>query len=169
MELPLYHIPNPKSIGIYVWQNLLGFLKKAGSIILVASLAIWFVSYFPTGHITTSWLGIFGQWLEPASRLIGLPWQVFIAILTSFAAKENTIATLAVLYGNIATVLPTVVSTAAGVSLMVFQMLFVPCVGTIAAIKQETGSLRWTVFSIVLMLVLSFILSFAVYRIGSLF
>ena len=169
MELPLYHIPNPKTIGIYVGQNLLGFLKKAGSIILVASLAIWVVSYFPTGHITTSWLGIFGQWLEPVSALIGLPWQVFIAILTSFAAKENTIATLAVLYGDIATVLPTVVSTAAGVSLMVFQMLFVPCVGTIAAIKQETGSLKWTVFSIVMMLVLSFVLSFAVYRIGSLF
>jgi ferrous iron transport protein B len=169
MELPLYHIPNPKTIGLYIWQNLLGFLKKAGSIILVASLIIWVVSYFPTGNITTSWLGIFGQWLEPISRLIGLPWQVFIAILTSFAAKENTIATLAVLYGNISTVLPTVVSAAAGVSLMVFQMLFVPCVGTIAAIKQETGSLKWTVFSIVMMLALSFILSFAVYRIGSLF
>ena len=169
MELPLYHLPNFKTIGMYIWHNLIGFLKKAGSIILLASLIVWAVSYFPTGEITTSWLGIFGKWLEPASMLLGLPWQVFIALLTSFAAKENTIATLSVLYGNIGTVLPTVISTAAGVGLMAFQLLFVPCVGTIAAIKQETGSLKWTAFSVLLMLILSFAIGLAIYHIGILF
>jgi ferrous iron transport protein B len=169
MELPLYHVPNPKTIAIYVWQNLVGFIMKAGTIILVASLAVWAVSYFPTGEITTSWLGIFGKWLEPVSLLLGMPWQVFIALLTSFAAKENTIATLAVLYGDIATALPAVISTAAGVGIMAFQLLFVPCVGTIAAIRQETGSLKWTAFSVILMTVLAFASSFAIYQIGSLF
>ncbi len=169
MELPLYHVPNLKTIGLYVWHNLAGFVKKAGSVILVASLAVWAVSYFPTGEISTSWLGILGRWLEPASRLIGLPWQVFIALLTSFAAKENTIATLAVLYGDISAALPAVVSTAAGVGLMAFQLLFVPCVGTVAAIRQETASAKWTLFSVGLSAVLSFAVAFAIYRIGSLF
>jgi ferrous iron transport protein B len=169
MELPLYHLPNMKTIGIYVWQNLVGFLKKAGTIILAASLVVWALSYFPSGEITTSYLGVFGQWLEPVSRLLGLPWQVFVALLTSFAAKENTVATLAVLYGNIETALPAVVSTAAGLGLLVFQMLFIPCVGTIAAIRQETQSLKWTAFSVAIMLFLSFAASFAVYQVGRLF
>ncbi len=169
MELPLYHLPNVKTIGIYVWQNLVGFLRKAGSIILIASLIVWAFSYFPTGNITTSYLGIFGKWLQPVSQLMGLPWQVFIALLTSFAAKENTVATLSVLYGNISTVLPSVVSVAAGLSLLAFQMLFVPCVGTIAAIRQETQSIKWTVFSVVLMTILSFAVGTCIYQIGRLF
>jgi ferrous iron transport protein B len=168
MELPLYHLPNMKTIGIYVWQNLVGFLRKAGTIILAASLVVWALSYFPTGNITTSFLGVFGQWLEPLSRLLGLPWQVFVAILTSFAAKENTVATLSVLYGNIGKVLPTVVTTAAGLGLLAFQMLFVPCVGTIAAIRQETQSLKWTAFSVALMLLISFGLATTIYQVGRL-
>jgi len=168
MELPLYHLPNMKTIGIYVWQNLLGFIRKAGSIILVASLVVWVFSYFPTGAIATSYLGVFGHWLEPVSRLLGLPWQVFIAIFTSFAAKENTIATLAVLYGNINAVLPTVISSSAALGLLAFQMLFVPCVGTIAAIKQETNSIKWTAFSLAIMLALSFGVAIAIYQVGRL-
>jgi ferrous iron transport protein B len=168
MELPLYHLPNVKTIGIYVWQNLVGFLQKAGSIILMASLVVWILSYFPTGVITTSYLGIFGQWLQPLGNLLGLPWQVLIALLTSFAAKENTIATLAVLFGDINTVLPTMVSPAAALGLLAFQMLFIPCVGTIAAIRQETKSLRWTAFSVSIMLILSFSVSLLIYQVGRL-
>jgi len=168
MELPLYHAPNPKTIGIYIGENLLGFLKKAGSVILVASLIVWAVSYFPTGDIQTSYLGVAGRWLEPASELLGLPWQVFVALLTSFAAKENTVATLAVLYGNIGTALPSVISSAAALGLLAFQMLFVPCVGTIAALKQETQSIKWTAFSVLLMLFLSFAAGFGIYQVGRL-
>jgi ferrous iron transport protein B len=168
MELPLYHLPNPKTIGIYVWQNLVGFLRKAGTVILIASLVVWALSYFPTGEISTSFLGVFGQWLEPVARILGLPWQVFVALLTSFAAKENTVATLAVLYGNIGTALPAVVSTAAGLGLLAFQMLFVPCVGTIAALKQETQSVKWTAFSVLLMLVLAFGVATAIFQVGRL-
>jgi ferrous iron transport protein B len=168
MELPLYHVPNLKTIGIYVWQNLVGFLRKAGSIILIASLVVWALSYFPTGTITSSYLGMAGSWLEPVARLMGLPWQVFVALLTSFAAKENTVATLSVLYGDVSTVLPSVVSAAAALGLLAFQLLFVPCVGTIAAIRQETRSIKWTVFSVLLMAVLSFAVGTAIYQIGRL-
>jgi ferrous iron transport protein B len=168
MELPLYHLPNLKTIGIYVWQNLVGFLQKAGSVILAASLIVWALSYFPTGVITTSYLGMLGQWLQPVGNLLGLPWQVLIALLTSFAAKENTIATLAVLYGNIQTVLPTVITPAAALGLLAFQMLFIPCVGTVAAIRHETRSFKWTAFSVGLMLVLSFGVGMLIYQVGRL-
>lgn len=168
MELPLYHLPNLKTIGIYVWQNLVGFLKKAGTTILVASLIVWALSYFPTGQITTSYLGRFGQWLQPVGNLLGIPWQVLIALLTSFAAKENTIATLSVLYGNIFTDLPALITPAAALGMLAFQMLFIPCVGTVAAIRSETKSLKWTVFSLVLMLILSFGVSLLLYQVGRL-
>lgn len=169
MELPLYHLPNAKTIGIYVWQNLVGFLRKAGSVILVASLVVWALSYFPSGTITTSYLGLFGRWIEPVSRLFGQPWQVFVALLTSFAAKENTIATLAVLYGDLRVALPAVLSSAAALGVLAFQMLFVPCVGTIAAIRQETRSWKWTALSLAVMLGLSFAAAYVIYQVGRLF
>lgn len=169
MELPLYHLPNVKTIGIYIWQNIVGFLQKAGTTILIASLIVWGFSYFPSGEITTSYLGKFGQWLQPVSNLLGLPWQVLIALLTSFAAKENTIATLSVLYGNVFTILPALITPAAALGMLVFQMLFIPCVGTVAAIRSETHSIKWTAVSIGIMLVLSFGISLLVYQVGRVF
>lgn len=169
MELPLYHLPNFKTIGIYVWQNVLGFLQKAGSTILIASILIWTVSYFPTGEMMTSYLGQVGKLLEPIGHWMGMPWPVLVAVLTSVVAKENTIATLGILYGNISTTMPTLLSTGAALALLVFQVLFVPCVGTIAAIRQETHSWRWTVVSIAMMLALSFGLATLVYQISQVF
>ena len=169
MELPLYHLPNFKTIGMYVWQNILGFLQKAGTTILIASLIVWAFSYFPTGDVMTSYLAWFGQALEPVGRLMGLPWQVMVALLTSFAAKENTIATLGVLYGNINTALPAVVGAPAGMAFLVFQMLFIPCVGTVAAIRAETRSIKWTLFSVALMVSLSFGLAILAFQVGRMF
>jgi ferrous iron transport protein B len=168
MELPLYHLPNPKTIGLYVWHNLIGFLEKAGKVILLASLIVWAFSYFPTGEIHTSYLGQIGQWLQPLGQSMGIPWQALIAILTSVAAKENTIATLGILYGDLNS-LPNLIPASAGLALLVFQMLFIPCIGTIAAIYQETRSLKWTTFSVLLTLSLSIVAAIFVYQIGSLF
>lgn len=168
MELPLYHLPNPKTIGLYVWHNLIGFLEKAGKVILLASLIVWAFSYFPTGQIHTSYLGQIGQWLEPIGQGMGIPWQALIAILTSVAAKENTIATLGILYGDLNS-LPNLISAQAGLALLVFQMLFVPCIGTIAAIHQETRSIKWTAFSVLLTLLLSAGFAALIYQLGNLF
>jgi len=168
MELPLYHLPNFRTIGIYIKDNILSFLKKAGTTILVATLFVWVLSYFPTGNVMTSYLGIVGKTLEPVGKWMGLPWPVLIALLTSFVAKENTVATLGVLYGNLA-VLKTVLVPAAALSFLVFQMLFIPCVGTIAAIQQETRSWKWTATSVGIQLALSLGLAVAVYQIGRLF
>jgi len=168
MELPLYHLPNLKTIGIYVWENILGFLKKAGTTILAATLIVWVLSYFPTGNVMTSYLGMAGKSLEPIGRWMGLPWPVLVALLTSFVAKENTIATLGVLYGDLA-VLNTVMTPAAGMAFLVFQILFIPCIGTVAAIQQETKSWKWTLASVGMQLALSLGLAIAVFQVGRLF
>ena len=168
MELPLYHLPNLKTIGIYVKDNIVGFLKKAGTTILVATLFVWALSYFPTGNVMTSYLGWIGKFLEPIGSWMGLPWPVLVALLTSFVAKENTIATLGVLYGNL-NVLTTVMTPVAMLAFLVFQILFIPCVGTVAAIHQETRSWKWTAASVGMQMALSLGLAVAVYQIGRLF
>jgi ferrous iron transport protein B len=168
MELPLYHLPNLRSIGIYIRDNVLGFLKKAGTTILVATLVVWALSYFPTANVMTSYLGLAGKFLEPIGSWMGLPWPVLVALLTSFVAKDNTVATLGVLYGDL-NVLKTVMTPAAMLAFLVFQMLFIPCVGTVAAIQQETKSWKWTAASVGMQLALSLGLAVAVYQIGRLF
>lgn len=167
MELPLYHLPSFRTIAIYVRDNVLGFMKKAGTTILVATLFVWALSYFPTGIVMTSYLALAGKFLQPVGGWMGLPWPVLVALLTSFVAKENTVATLGVLYGNL-NVLRTVVTPAAMLAFLVFQMLFIPCVATIAAIQQETKSWKWTSASVGMQLALSLGMAIAVYQVGSL-
>ncbi len=168
MELPLYHLPNLRTIGMYVKDNVLGFLKKAGTTILVATLIVWALSYFPTGHVLTSYMSRIGKFLAPIGGWMGMPWPFFVALLTSFVAKENTVATLGVLYGNL-NVLKTVLTPAAMLAFLVFQILFIPCVGTVAAIQQETRSWKWTAASVGMQLALSLGSAVAVYQIGRLF
>jgi ferrous iron transport protein B len=166
MELPLYHVPNIKTIGIYVWQNLIGFLEKAGTIILAGSLLVWGLSYFPTGDVMNSYLSYVGRLLEPLGRLMGLPWPILMALLTSIVAKENTIATLGILYGDVVKNLPSIVTAPSALALLAFQMLFIPCLGTISAIRQETGSLKWTIVSSMIMLALSVFFGVLIYQCG---
>jgi ferrous iron transport protein B len=168
MELPLYHLPNLRTIGIYVKDNVLGFLKKAGTTILAATLIVWALSYFPNGIVMTSYLSMVGKFMQPVGSWMGMPWPFFVALLTSFVAKENTVATLGVLYGNLS-VLKTVMTPAAMLAFLVFQILFIPCVGTVAAIQQETHSWRWTASSVGIQLALSLGFAVAVFQIGRLF
>ena len=168
MELPLYHLPNTRTIGIYIWQNILGFMKKAGTTILVATIIVWGLSYFPHGNVNTSYLGMVGRFLEPVGGWMGLPWPVLVALLTSFVAKENTIATLGILYGGL-TALTGVLSIPAALAFLVFQILFVPCVGTVAAVFQETRSVKWTTANVGMLLGLSLVMAVAVFQVGRLF
>jgi ferrous iron transport protein B len=175
MELPLYHIPHWRSIGLLVRQRILEFVTKAGTIILVMSILLWALSSYPGETIEESALAAVGRWLEPVGRLMGLSWKMMLALLTSFFAKENAIASLGILYGaaesesGLAETLTGLVGPAAGLSFMVVQMLFVPCVATVAAIRQETGSWRWTAFSVALLLALSLTGGTAVYQLAVLF
>ncbi len=172
MELPLYHEPNPRTIGLVSWQRTIAFIKRAGTIILVVSIIIWVLSYFPSGNIEGSILGHIGRGLEPVGRLMGLNWQLMVALLTSFVAKENTIATLGVLLGSqkagLSQALKGMLTPAAAIAFLVALVLFVPCVATVSAIRQETGGWRWVAFSIGLQLVLSLSLAIVVFQIARL-
>jgi ferrous iron transport protein B len=174
MELPLYHLPNWRTIAISVWQRLLSFLHKAGTIILAVSIIIWALSTLPSGDIENSLMATLGRLLEPIGRLMGLDWRMMVALLTSFIAKENAVATLSVLFGtggngaSLATILRTTLTPAAALAFLVMQMLFIPCVATVGAIRQETMSWRWTIFSVVFLLLVSLTGGVLTYQIASL-
>lgn len=160
MEMPLYHLPNARTIGLLVWQRSMSFVKKAGTAILGMSLAVWVLSYLPDGNLNTSFLARFGHLLEPLGRLMGFDWRLTVALIASFPAKENAIATLGVLLGNssqagLAQALSAAYSNASALSFLVVVMLFIPCAATVAVTRQETNSWRWTFLSIFLFLGLS--------------
>lgn len=167
MELPLYHRPNARTIGIQVWHNSAEFLKKAGSWILIMSIIVWALATLPHGDIQTSYLASVGKALAPLGSLMGLDWRMMVVLLTSFVAKENSIAAMGILFGEgdagLAVGLAGVMTPAAALAFLVVQMLFIPCIATVAAIKQETRSWRWTAFSVGLLLTLSLTAGIATY------
>ncbi|HJX39615.1 MAG TPA: ferrous iron transport protein B [Anaerolineae bacterium] len=173
MELPLYHVPNGRTIGLLIWQRSLAFFKRAGTVILVVSVLLWALSALPTGEIETSYLAAIGRLLAPVGALMGLSWQMMVALVASFVAKENAIASLGVLYGSgeasLAQILPQILTPAAALGYLVVQMLFIPCVATVATVLHETNSWKWTLFNVVFLLVVSFGMGVLVYQVASLF
>jgi ferrous iron transport protein B len=172
MELPLYHRPNLRTIGIQVWQNSAEFLKKAGTLILIMSIVIWALSTLPNGDIQTSYLASVGKALAPIGALMGLEWEMVVALMASFVAKENSIAAMGILFGSgegagLDVALSSVLTAPAALAFLVVQMLFIPCVATVAAIKQETRSWGWTAFSLGLLLALSLAGGILAYRLAS--
>jgi ferrous iron transport protein B len=172
MELPLYHLPNPRIIGLVTWQNTMAFIKRAGTIILTVSIIIWILSVVPHGDINTSILSQIGKLTEPVGRLMGLNWQMMVALLSSFIAKENTIATLGTLLSGqetgLAQQLRTVLTPASALAFLVVQVLFIPCVATIAAIRHETKTWQWPIITIVYQLLLSFSMAILIFQIARL-
>jgi ferrous iron transport protein B len=171
MEMPLYHIPNMRTIGLLVWQRSLSFLKKAATIILFASVLIWGLSYLPSGNLETSYLAIVGKWIAPFGKLMGFDWRLTVALISSFPAKENAIATLGVLFGSsansgLASILVATYSIPTALSFLVVTMLFIPCVATVAVIRQETNSVKWTLFSVAFYLTLSTLTGMLVYHLA---
>ena len=173
MEMPLYHLPNARTISLFIWNNTWAFVKKAGTIILIVSVLVWGLAYFPAGDIQISLLARIGRWMEPLGRPMGLDdWRPIVALLSSFIAKENTIAVLGILYSadselGLARRVAGALSPAAALAFLVIQMTFIPCVATVAAIKQETGW-RWTGFSVGLLLIISLCFGTLVYQVAHL-
>jgi len=168
MELPLYHIPNWRTIGMQVWQRSRQFIYKAGTLILFVSLVVWALSMLPDGNVETSFLAGIGRLFEPIGQLMGFDWRLVVALLTGFIAKENSIATLGVLYGtsgeaNLAATLNAVYPASAALAFLAVQMLFIPCVATVAVIRQETGSWRWTLFTLGFLLAVSLTIGILIY------
>jgi ferrous iron transport protein B len=159
MELPLYHRPDLKIVSLVVWSRTVAFIRKAGSVILIFSVVIWILSNAPGGTIETSMLAWIGRKVEFIGAPMGFDWRMMAALLSSIVAKENSIATLGILYNvgdqGLRTVLPTVINQPAALAFLVVLMIFVPCVPTITVMRQEMESGKWFTFSLLFMLCLS--------------
>jgi ferrous iron transport protein B len=180
MEMPLYHRPNARTIGLYVWRNIVAFVKKAGTLIVIVSALVWLLANFPGDDPSESILGTIGRFFEPGGALMGLcDWRLIVALISSFVAKENSVATLGVLFGSavageaavgtsLADTVAAVRTPAAAAAFLVVQMTFVPCVATVAAFRQESRSWAWTGASVALMLAIAVGLGIVVFQVGRL-
>lgn len=221
MELPPYRMPTAKAIMIHMWEKAKQYLHKMGGVILVASIIIWFLGYFPRNteigdvfdkqiaevenaeldsaekadtiaelerlknmeHQKSSYIGMIGQTIQPVLNPLGFDWKMSVSLLTGMAAKEVVVSTLSVLYtgeeedsqalserlkqdldaeGN------PVFTPLIALSLMLFVLIYFPCIATISAIVNESGSWKWGIFVVIYTCMLAWVVSFIVYQTGSL-
>ncbi|MBD9094242.1 MAG: ferrous iron transport protein B [Bacteroides oleiciplenus] len=183
MELPPYRMPTAKAIFRHTWEKGAQYLRKMGGIIMIASIVIWALGYYPDHDAyetvaeqqENSYIGQIGKAMEPVIEPLGFDWKLGIGILSGVGAKELVVSTLGVLYTNDAEA--DVVSLAERIPItplvafcyMVFVLIYFPCIATIVAIKQESGSWKWALFTAVYTTLLAWVMAFAIYRIGGLF
>ncbi len=197
MELPPYRIPTFKATCRHMWNKAEQYLRKMGGIILVASIIVWALSYYPrpdiegelTAEQTTeqqanSYMGQIGRAVAPVLEPLGFNWKVTIALISGTAAKELVISTLGVLYAegdespetlshkltqvNPSTGSPDFTPLIAA-SFLIFVSLYIPCIASITAVSRETGSWKWGAFAVIYNTLVAWICAFAVFQIGSLF
>jgi len=185
IELPEYKTPNVLSIFIYAWEKVKSYLSKAGTTIFVASLLMWFILHFNMNGMVTNISDSFGAYIgkaaAPLLSLAGLDvWQLVVALLSGIAAKEVVVSSVSILYGvsDINSVMGTssVVKQLANVGftqlnayvLMVFCLLYTPCIASIVTIKKETGKIRWAVFSVFFQLFVAWFIAVILYQFGRL-
>jgi ferrous iron transport protein B len=179
IELPPYRVPQFQSLWKSTWDKGKGFVKKAGTFIFAGSVFIWLLSYVgPSGlkvDMDNSYLAAIGNVIAPVLKPIGFgTWQASASLITGFLAKESIISTMNIIYfvpkgGSLQGLLTDYYTPLAAYSFMVFILLYIPCLATVATIYKETASKKWTAFSIVYALTLAYILSFVIYQGGKLF
>lgn len=188
MELPPYRVPTSRSVLMHMWEKAAMYLRKMGGLILVASICVWFLSYFPRHDDPViqqehSYIGQIGHLTEPLVEPLGLNWKASVSLLTGAVAKEVTVSTLGVLYAgsgddtmtdalsqkltepNPQTGEPDF-NKANALAFLVFILLYFPCLASLVAIKQEAGGWKWAAFSFVYNTVVAWIIAFIVYRIA---
>ncbi len=172
MELPLYHRPNFRTVGTLVWQRVKTFVTRVGPVVLIAVTLVWMLAYFPTGDIQTSILARFGRALTPLGNLMGLRWEMIVALFTSFVSREGIMVVMSMLLGTteegLTATLHTVMTPAAALSFMVTQMLFIPCIGTLGVMFEESRSWKWVLFSVAYLFVVAFAMGILVYQVARL-
>ena len=183
MELPPYRMPTAKSVLRHTWEKGAQYLKKMGGIIMIASVIIWFLGYYPNhdAYSTTaeqqenSYIGQIGKAIEPVIEPLGFDWKMGVGILSGIGAKELVVSTLGVLYTNddgiesvdLADRIPITPLVAYGY--MLFVLIYFPCIATVAAIKNESGSWKWAAFTICYTTLLAWIVAFLVHQVGGIF
>ena len=186
IELPEFKAPSAHTIAIYVWEKVKDYLTKAGTIIFLASIIMWFLLNFgPAGYSTDmadTFGSILGKWIVPFFAPIGLGyWQIVVALIAGISAKEVVVSSCAVLFGISSITSDAGMAALSGslgalgfgalnaYALMTFSLLYVPCAATLATIKKETGSWGWTGLVAVFQIAVAWLVTFAVYHIGLLF
>ena len=183
MELPPYRMPTSKSILRHTWEKGAQYLKKMGGIIMIASIIVWFLGYYPNHDAyetvaeqqENSYIGHLGKAMEPVIEPLGFDWKMGIGILTGIGAKELVVSTLGVLYANnddieslnLADKMP--VTPLVAFAFMAFVLIYFPCIATIVAIKNETGGWKWAIFTMVYTTLLAWLVSFLIVTVGGLF
>ena len=186
IELPEFKAPSAHTIAIYVWEKVKDYLTKAGTIIFLASIIMWFLLNFgPSGYSTDmadTFGSILGKWIVPFFAPIGLGyWQIVVALIAGISAKEVVVSSCAVLFGISSVTSDAGMAALSGslgalgfgalnaYALMTFSLLYVPCAATLATIKKETGSWGWTGLVALFQIAVAWLVTFAVYHIGLLF
>ena len=190
MELPPYRVPTAKSVFRHTWEKGKQYIQKMSGIILICSMVIWFLGYFPNhdayGSVQEqqehSFIGYVGKAMEPVLEPLGFDWRMGVGIVAGVGAKELVVSTLGVMYADgdsadapadegdtrLQRALVRSVSPAAALAYMVFILLYFPCIATIAAIKNESGGWKWAIITAVYTIFLAWVASFITFRIASL-
>ncbi|WP_033826727.1 ferrous iron transport protein B [Bacillus andreraoultii] len=178
VELPPYRVPHIKTLAKSTWDKGKGFVKKAGTFIFGGTVVIWVLSVVGFGgfHVAMddSLLASVGSFIAPIFAPLGFgTWQAAVALVTGFLAKESIVATMNIVYHTAsAAYLQGMVANAytalSAYSFLVFILLYIPCLATVATIKKETGSTKWTIFSMVYPFVIAYVISFTIYQVGKL-
>ena len=167
MELPPYRWPTGKAIARHTWDKGKEYLKKMGGVILVASIIVWALGYFgPSGtapSMEDSFIGLMGRSVEPLFQLQGFNWKLDVSLIAGVGAKEIVASTIGVL-GGLEEITPL-----AAYCYLLFVLLYFPCIATIAAIRNETGSWKWALFAACYTTLLAWLVSAVVYQVGSCF
>jgi ferrous iron transport protein B len=194
MELPPYRKPTMKATFRHMWEKGKQYLRKMGSVILFASILIWFLGYYPRYQAfvdnptpenhklqhQNSYIGKVGHFVEPALKPLGFDWKIGVSLVTGITAKEVVVSTMSVLYTKGDSTLSLaerlrnekyadgapVYNSAVALALIVFVLIYMPCIATITAIKQETRTWRWALFEVFYTIALAWIAAFVVYRVG---
>lgn len=168
MELPNYRLPGAKNVMQLLWEKAKDFLQRAFTVILLATIVVWFLQSFNV-HLNLvndsadSMLAIIAGWLVPLFKPLGMgDWRICTALISGFMAKESVVSTLGVLFGGS---ISTVLSSATAASILVFSLLYTPCVAAIASVKRELGS-RWAVGVVIWQCVIAWVAAWIVHVIG---
>ncbi|WP_456400782.1 ferrous iron transport protein B [Mesoaciditoga sp.] len=170
MELPRYQLPTGRGLWIYMWSRGKHFLKKAGGIILGATVTVWFLSNMPWGaNIQNSWAADIGKALAPIFVPLHFDWHITLALLFGGIAKEVTVTTLGTFAGgNLTAFLKTVLDPINAYALMLFVLIYIPCVATQAVMRMETGSYKWPILSVLWSLSSAYVIALLFETIGHL-
>lgn len=170
MELPNYRMPGVKNVAQLLWEKAKDFLQRAFTVIFLATIAIWFLQTFDirlnvVEDSQNSMLAIVAGWIAPVFSPLGFgDWRISTALITGFMAKESVVSTLSILFGGTESLLFTI-SPLAAASLLVFCLLYTPCVAAVASIKRELGG-KWAVCVVIMQCAIAWVAAFAIRLIG---